>query len=364
MTLWLREGRLQPDDLLADRPEGPWTSVREWLAGVQAGEGVSPDYFDARPGASHQAVSARAAVAQGPDIHHVLAGNPEFFKREKARFKKRAKKRVVILAAAAMGLMLLFVLILFLPFSPRAADRSVDRRSGLQVEDPARQLVAVADDDLEKASEFIAGRGSPKLAGVSRQDRGSAQKMAESAGIFGGSVKKFRDVQDGIEMEIVAAEIAIPRLRSGQDDQRTFRTRSPYLMINMRITNRDQQQSVEYQPQHSGEHAPELNWPGQSSPERPVVRKGFFIEGQQSGPVTLPPGGSIQEKFLFNVPPNSARSLTIVIPGECVGLKERFVFYLPSQEVAGFEKARGGTETPATDDDVPTEESGLGPLAP
>lgn len=363
---WLKDGTIQVDDLAAAGPTGPWSSLNDLLGGSFRGTPpASVPSGPTDPTGTSSALPARVPGAKMPARN--LAADPEFLRRQRLRSRQRARRVTMGLLIGAAGLFVVFVVVLIAPFAGWRRTESPGKTlaKAEMMEDPALEVAKRAAGDIGDLAKLIGSKDRVERDGTRRSassaEGTTTRLFAQASAAFGGTAEKLRDVRKNVEMRIEGVRLDYPRLRAGQQ---TFRTRSPYLMIRVRITNLDRQQSVTYTPCHATKPSATLSWDGESEGLTPFQRRGFLIDGQQSGVIQLGPGQEAVDLYVFAAPPSSVTSVTLKIPGQAVGESEDFVFLLPMAEVlAGRqegqdEMSRAGGRTESI------EEPGIGPLTP
>lgn len=346
---WLSGGGLGEDDLIGPSPNGPWSPLRDWSrAQVSAVPPAAPPTPVAGSTVSHRSANP-------------LAGDPEFLRKQRQRARERAKKITYFLVGTIGVLFILFIVVLTRPLQSilggKSSGKTVPQPAGL--EDPAAQLASTASADLRQLLGPLDANNDRTIAspgGNAAILKNPVERLAEAARAFGGSGEKLRDAHDGIEIRVQGVEITPLRVRLGE---RSFRTRSPYLVVRIRIANQTSDRFVTYSPAHSSQPSATLTWAGSTDPVRPYWRQGYDIEGQQRSPLRLGPGEAAMDAYAFTVPPESVDQVALTLPGQSLGTKEDFAFILSLDKLnraerANPEPAEGGIE----------EDSGIGPLSP
>ncbi|WP_347245206.1 hypothetical protein [Thermogutta sp.] len=345
---WLQSGGLSGADFIGPSPNGPWSPLRDW-SGTQVAS-VPP----AGPPVP-ASVSTTGNRPRSP-----LAADPEFLRKQRQRARERAKKLTYLLIGSIGLLFILLIVVLTQPFQGILRNDSRNKLSSQPstMEDPASKLASAASADLgELLGPLDVDGGRSAASG----ERGAAvaksrlEGLAQTARVFGGSPDKLRDAHEGVEVRVQSLEVAPLRLHVGD---RSLRTRSPYLLVRIRIANQTDDRFVTYSPAHSSSPTATLTWLGNNDSLHPYWRQGYEIEGQQRSPVRLGPGEVAMDVYAFAVPPESTDHVVMTLPGQALGTKEDFVFMLAldklnRSEQASKEPAELGVE----------EDAGIGPLS-
>lgn len=363
---WLKDGAVQPDDLMAAVPTGPWLPVQHVLA--TSFGAIPPGPSTDMPTQAKQTTAGLPPSAPRSKMPgRTLTIDPEFLRRQRSRSRQRARRATKWLLIGAAGLFVIFIGVLIGPFAGRRSSVGSGKTVGKapMLEDPAVKVAEHASGDIGDLAELIgsktvAGDDRTRRSGISA-DQAATGLFAQAASAFGGTVQKVRDSQRNVEIRIEGVQVGYPRLQAGQH---TFRTRSPYLMIKVRVTNLDQQQSVTYTPCHGAKTTARLTWGGEPQGLQPFQRRGFLIDGQQAGAIRLDPGKEAMDLYVFAVPPSSVASVTFTIPGQAVGEAKDFVFVLPIAGLLGDRQQQQQAMSPTASEAESGEESTIGPLTP
>ncbi|MBC7351117.1 MAG: hypothetical protein H5U08_02055 [Thermogutta sp.] len=345
---WLQSGGLSGTDFIGPSPNGPWSPLRDW-SGAQVAS---------VPPAGPPAPASTSIIGHRPGSP--LAADPEFLRKQRQRARERAKKITYFLIGSIAVLFVLFLVVLTQPLTGIFGSKSKGKTSAQppKLEDPAAKLASTASADLQELLGPLETNGDHSAASGATGgalSQNPVERLAEASRAFGGSPEKLRDAHDGIEVRVQGLEIAPLRVRLGD---RSLRTRTPYLLIRIRIANQTGDRFVTYTPAHSGPPTATLTWPGNADLLHPYWRQGYEIEGQQRSPVRLGPGEVAMDVYAFAVPPESTDHVVLTLPGAALGTKEDFVFMLAVDKVNRPEQANGATTEAGAEEDT-----GIGPLS-